>query len=229
VFTTTRNVLLPRLAWDGAEDSGRRTMSIAPTALFPLATGNTVSFQAVRRTARHAGGSLSELHEDWRCGVDGTARTATPAGDFDTFRVTCTMATVPPGPTLTRSFFYAPAIGYYVRREDRTSDGDAGTISLASFMTAEPSLPPTAERARAAARQTALETVASDGSLNWRDEATGAAGTVRPVSTSQSPRRGWCRIYLESIEADARRYRVEHIACRSRGGVWQVAGLRAPP
>lgn len=48
------------------------------------------------------------------------------------------------------------------------------------------------------------------------------SGTVRPVSTMQSPRRGWCRLYEESIQANAHRYHVEHVACRSRGGSWQL-------
>ena len=96
-------------------------------------------------------------------------------------------------------------------------------ITLTGYTTAEPSLPAPAARAREAARQTALETVASGVTMPWRDAASGVSGTVRPVSTARSPQRGWCRTYEELIDANAHRYRVERIACRTRSGSWQTS------
>ena len=222
VFTTTNNVLLPRVAWSDTDQRGERTMSIASGALFPLARGNNVSFRATRHTVEGPGGAVTDVAEAWQCRVDDTARVATKAGDFDTFRVACSMSTVPPGTTLTRTFFYAPAIDYYVRREDRTAAGETLAITLTGYTTAEPSLPSQAARSREAARQTALESVASGATMPWRDAASGVSGTVRPVSTMRSPQRGWCRTYEELIEANARRYHLERIACRTRGGSWQT-------
>ena len=141
VFTTTNNVLLPRVAWSDTDQRGERTMSVAPGALFPLARGNSVSFRATRHTVESPGGAVTDIAEAWQCRVDDTARVATKAGDFDTFRVACSMSTVPPGTTLTRTFFYAPAIDYYVRREDRTAAGETLAITLTGYTTAEPSLP----------------------------------------------------------------------------------------
>jgi surface antigen len=224
VFTTTENVLLPRIAWSDTDARGERTLSVAPAALFPLSVGNSVAFRAVRRTVESRDGAITDIAESWQCRVDGTARVATKAGDFDTFRVACTLTTTPPGDALTRTFFYAPAIDYYVRREDRTAGGETQVITLTGYATAEPSLPADAVRQRAAVRQTALETTASGDTMAWRDGASGASGMVRPVSTMRSARRGWCRIYEESIEANAHRYHMERIACRARGGTWQLVG-----
>ena len=221
VFTTTDNVLLPRIAWSDADMRGERTMAIPSAALFPLATGNSVAFQAVRRTVESAGGAVTDIAESWQCRVEGTTRVATQAGDFDTFRVACTMSAVPPGATLTRTFFYAPAIGYHVRREDRTAGGETQAITLSGYRTAEPALPAATARTRAGVRQTALETIPSGDALPWRDGVSGISGSVRPVGTMRSASRGWCRAYEESIEANARRYHVERIACRTRGGTWQ--------
>ena len=197
-------------------------MSVAPGALFPLARGNNVSFRAARHTVEGPAALSTDVAEAWQCRVDDTARVATKAGDFDTFRVACSMSTVSPGTTLTRTFFYAPAIDYYVRREDRTAAGETLAITLTGYTTAEPSLPALPARSREAARQSALETVASGETMPWRDAASGVSGTVRPVSTMRSPQRGWCRTYEELIEAKARLYHVERIACRTRGGSWQT-------
>jgi surface antigen len=220
-FTTTDNVLLPRIAWSDTATRGERTMSITPGALFPLARGNSVVFRAARRTVQNRGRAVTDIAENWQCSVDDTARVATKAGDFDTFRVACSLSTVPPGAMLTRTFFYAPAIDYYVRREDRTDAGETQAIMLTGYTTAEPPLPAEAGRTRATVRQTALETVPSGETLSWRDGVSGMSGTVRPVSTMQSARRGWCRMYEESIEANEHRYHLERIACRTRAGSWQ--------
>jgi hypothetical protein len=195
-------------------------MSITPAALFPLARGNSVAFRAVRHTVESRGGAVTDIAETWQCLVDDTARVATKAGDFDTFRVTCSMVTAPPGATLTRTFFYAPTIDYYVRREDRTGTDETVAITLTAYTTVEPLLPAGGVRTHAAVRQTALETVPSGETMPWRDGASGISGTVRPVSTMRSARRGWCRAYEEFIEANAHRYHIERIACRMLGGRW---------
>ena len=109
-----------------------------------------------------------------------------------------------------------------MRREDRTDTGDTQVITLIGYTTAEPALPAEAVRQRAAVRQTALETVSSGEAMVWHDGASGISGTVRPVSTMQSPRRGWCRLYEESIQANTHRYHMERVACRTRGGSWQL-------
>ena len=144
VFTTTDNVLLPRVAWSDADTRGQRTMSITPAALFPLARGNSVAFRASRHTVERTGGAVTDIAESWQCRVEDTAHVSTKAGEFDTFRVVCSLNTVPPGAALTRTFFYAPAIDYYVRREDRSDTGETDVITLTAYTTAEPSLPPDA-------------------------------------------------------------------------------------
>ena len=89
VFTTTENVLLPRIAWSDSEARGERTMSVASDCAVPAGAGNTVAFQASRRTVEGQAARPTEVAESWQCRVDGTARVATKAGDFDTFRVSC--------------------------------------------------------------------------------------------------------------------------------------------
>jgi surface antigen len=123
---------------------------------------------------------------------------------------------------LTRTFFYAPAIGYYVRREDRTGSSNASSITLTGYTTADPSLTAQAAQSRDDARRTALETLASGQVRTWQDTASGTSGTVRPISTSHSPKYGWCRNYTETVEANAHRYRSERTACRVANGTWQT-------
>ncbi|HET7883329.1 MAG TPA: RT0821/Lpp0805 family surface protein, partial [Acetobacteraceae bacterium] len=184
-----------------------------------LAPGKSVTFQATRHTVE--GVKTSEITESWQCRVDGTAHVATSAGDFDTFRVVCTVSTVPATNVLTRTFFYAPAINYYVRREDRTGANKVSTITLTSHTTAEPTLSTQAIRSRDAARQTALETLPSGQTQTWQDPASGSRGTVRPISTARSPKYGWCRTYQETVQASTHSHTAERTACRIAGN-WQT-------
>jgi surface antigen len=67
-----------------------------------------------------------------------------------------------------------------------------------------------------------LETHRSGEPATWRDDTSGVSGVVHPVNTERSANRGWCRTYEELIEANQQRYHLEHLACRTRNGVWQV-------
>lgn len=224
-YRTFSDVLAPRLAWsDGARHGDRRFLTSAPS-LFPLSVGSAATFNTERRVTDGRTGTASTVAETWHCRADGTAHIATRAGEFDTFRVDCALATEPPAPSLTRSFYYSPAINYFVRRDDRMANGAATSITLTTFTTAEPALPADAERERSAAVQSALERAPSGQTMSWHDVAHGVSGTVSPDRTIRSARRGWCRGYVEAIEADARRYRFERLACRAEGGLWRRVPL----
>jgi hypothetical protein len=221
-FITTNNLLLPRIAWRDGQLHGERMMAVAPVVLFPMSWGNSVSFTAQRRITDSRTGAVTELSEAWQCRVDDTERVAIQIGTFDTFRVVCSLNTgTEPQGTL-RTFYYAPAIDHYVRRVDRIGADQVQTITLTEYWTPEPRLPTQAERMRTSTVQSTLETHRSGEPIAWRDEASGISGVVRPVGTDRSARRGWCRLYEESIEANQHRYHFERIACRARNGGWQV-------
>jgi hypothetical protein len=221
-FTTTNNVLLPRIAWHDGQWRGERTMSVAPATLFPLSRGNSVSFAAQRHITDSRTGAATELAEAWQCRVDDTERVAIHIGTFDTFRVVCSLNTGTEPQATLRTFYYAPAIDYYVRRVDRVGADQVQTITLTQFWTPEPRLPTQTERVRTSTRQSALETHRSGETTAWRDETSGISGVVQPVGTERSARHGWCRLYEESIEANQHRYHFERVACRGRNGGWQV-------
>jgi len=226
-YKTFSDVLAPRLAWSDGAAHGERRFLAPPPSLFPLSIGSAATFATERRVVDGGTSVANAVAETWHCRADGTARIATRVGDFDTFRVDCTLATEPPTSGLTRSFYYAPAINYFVRRDDKTKNGAVTSITLTTFTTAEPALPADAERARSAAVQSALERAPSGQAMAWRDAAQGVSGTVSPDRTIRSAHRGWCRGYVEAIEANARRYRFERLACRADNGIWRRVGIGA--
>ena len=225
---TSREVLLPRLAWTNASVRGDRRIAAAVPLLFPLEPGKSVVFSATRTVRPLPGRTSVSVHEDWRCDVAGAARVTTQAGVFDTWRVDCSMTEqhgTDSGPEVRRSFYYAPEIGFYVRRDERIGDSPERRIDLVGYSGAEPALPDTALRLRVDRIQQVLEREMSGDALAWHDAATGDDGDVAPVRTMQSSQYGWCRDFAEHIRAAGRAFALQGTGCRNPSGIWVIVAL----
>jgi hypothetical protein len=228
ISVTSRDVLLPRLAWSDMAVHGERRIATATPLLFPLQPGKSVEFGAIRTVRPLAARIPVTVHEDWRCDVPGIARVDTPAGGFTTWRVDCSMteqAGAPRNAVIQRSFFYAPEIGFYVRRDERIGDGPVRQVELISYTSAEPALPDSALRLRVDRIQQTLEHELSGDGEAWHDPATGDEGDVLPVRTVQSSQYGWCRDFAEHIRATGRAYSLLGTGCRNPSGIWSIVAL----
>jgi hypothetical protein len=227
-YVTSHDVLLPRLAWADTSAQGERRLGATPPLLFPLKPDKSVVFGAIRTVRPLTGNAPVTVRENWRCDVAGTARVETPAGAFDTWRVDCSMAEQPGAPgssVVQRSFYYAPEIGFYVRRDDRVGDGPVQQVELIDYTSAEPALPDSALRLRVARIQQVLERDLSGDGMSWNDPATGDDGDVLPVRTVRSRQYGWCRDFAEHIRAAGRLYNLQGTGCRSPSGIWDIVEL----
>jgi hypothetical protein len=227
-YVTAREVLLPRLAWTNASVHGERRITDARPLLFPLQPGKSVVFSASRTISPLKNGSPTTVLENWQCSVQGTARAETKAGSFDTWRVDCSMTEQSDGSggsVAQRSFYYAPEIGFYVRREERVGAGQVQRIELTDYTTTGPSLPDSALSLRARRIQQTLEQQVSGEAASWGDPATGSAGDVRPLRTVWSSQHGWCRDFAESIHSSGRVYSVHGTGCRDLSGIWNIVSL----
>ena len=125
-------------------------------------------------------------------------------------------------PATTRTYLYAPAIGYYVRREDSDGENPPVVITLTDYTLAPRDLPPSVARLRSERMQAALQKLPSGDSLAWSD--LGYTGEVRPLRSYRDPARGFCREYTERIAGPLARFHVVATACRSAAGRWVAAG-----
>jgi hypothetical protein len=227
-YVTSHDVLLPSLAWTDASAQGERRISAASPLLFPLQPGKSVVFSATRTVRPLTGNTPVTARETWRCDVAGTARVETPAGAFNTWQVNCSMTEQPSAPggfVVQRSFYYAPEIGFYVRRDERTGENPARQVELIDYTTAEPALPDSALRLRVARIQQSLEQDLSGDAVSWNDPATGDDGDVLPVRTVRSRLYGWCRDFAEHIRATGRAYNLQGTGCRNASGIWDIVEL----
>jgi surface antigen len=68
--------------------------------------------------------------------------------------------------------------------------------------------------------QEALETDPDGKSRSWTNEATGRAGTIKPVRTYVTCNGYYCRAYQEELRSGTKRERFRHDACRNEKGLW---------
>ena len=226
-YSTSRDVLLPRLAWTNGSERGDRRINGDPTQLFPLEAGKEVGFTATRNVRRSPRGRPVTVQEDWACGVFDPARVATKAGVFDTWRVTCTMRETPAVTSnglIRRNFYYAPDIGFYVRMEEGFGDGPLQSADLSGYTSSDPIMASSALRQRSIQLQKALESEVSGNQARWTDPATGADGVVSLLDTRRSEQYGWCRDFAEHI-----RWSGASTPCTARAaatpGIWDIVAM----
>lgn len=217
---TSRDVLLPPLEEVVGNVQVRRRFTTRPD-LFPLRPGRQVAFSAMTERTRH-GAPPQFIREDWSCVVGDTVALRSRAGTFDTIRVDCGMRGAAGGPTLARTFFYAPSIGFYVRREDRAANGTTHVMTLTAFTVGNPPLSNGALTQRVRAISRALERQVSGTPVTWYDGNSGARGSVEPVLTVRAAGNQWCREFQETLRTAGRDYDLLGTACREPSGIWQV-------
>jgi len=122
---TTLDPLLPSLR-SSAPEIGAVTRIITEKdgELWPLAVGNESTFVVA------AGMDQPPYSQSlaWSCRVVGTNLVAVPAGQFNTFKIACARSD-----GLRLNTYYAPAIGYFVRREVSTADNQGQARSLVAY------------------------------------------------------------------------------------------------
>lgn len=226
-FVTSRDVLLPAVSWQDRDRTVQRDVKPAD-GLFPLRVGSEASFDVVQRARALPDGPEATTREAWRCSVPDAAWVRTGAGWFDTARVVCDIADQTAGTRMERTFYYAPTIGFYVRREERRTDNSGGrsdtTAQLTDYSLGEPPLSDDALSRRAAGLQQALQDP-KGAPLSWADANGEAEGVITPEGLETAPDGQTCRAFGELIEANARRYRLSGKACSGAGAVWQVVAL----
>jgi hypothetical protein len=215
---TRRDVLLPPLEITEQGHMVRRQVISAD--LFPLVPGKHAIFVVTQLSA--SGASSDVAQETGECIVRDGARTDTPAGSFDTIRVDCTAQDADDAQARRSTYFFAPSIGYFVRRDDRVGDGPWRSIQLVRYAPGAPPLSNEALQQRTRAIQHALESQLSNASVAWRDPSGEASGTIAPVLTEHLPSLGWCREFREQMLVAGRHYDLLGTACRARGGTWMV-------
>ncbi len=226
-FTSYRNFALPWASWASDTGSGRRTLNVPPSALWPLKIGREISFSArTRVTPSTPPREATETTEAWRCRVDGKQRISVVAGTFNTIKVVCARTLQDSQPRLTRVWYYAPRVGHYVRFNDIYDVMELDRhVELVAILPSSRDWPPIARAGLGWALQHALEDGRSGQETLWSSTGVATRVTIKPIARFERFDGRTCRTFLQTWWADGGERHYPGTACRDSLGNWQIPGL----
>lgn len=152
-YSTGPHFFVPALSRQSAGLQTNSDIEGDPGQLWPLRPGKQVSFKEVRRVTLVFGLQQSGVVQ-WVCHVVDGRMSYVPAGDFETYHVTCDGR--PDGFWLARerlSWDYAPSLGHYVKRSWLSGSGRRDSVLAAAL----PGSLATPERLTAVLRRLAVQ------------------------------------------------------------------------
>ena len=226
-FTSYRNFALPWAQWTSDAGSGRRTLNVRPSALWPLKVGKEISFSAQTVVDPSTPPrETSETIEAWRCRVEGKERISVVAGSFDTIKVVCERTLAESQPRLTRVWYYAPQVGHYVRFNDIYDAMELDRhVELVAIRPSGRGWPPIARAGLGWALQHALEEDRSGQETVWSSSGVATRVTIKPIAKFERFDGKTCRTFLQTWWAAGGEQHYPGTACRDSLGNWRIPGL----
>jgi peptidoglycan hydrolase-like protein with peptidoglycan-binding domain/surface antigen len=169
--------------------------------------------------------------EHWQCAVESREQTSVAAGTFDSYKIVCQLDGAPVGATQSRTWYYAPAIGHYVRYIDNAAtptNGVTGTRSrdLVAVSPGAIGWPSEAKTGLEWAVSHALEAEPDGQPVPWQSSAVAARFIIEPGGQVTAGHSGQCRRFSQTrISADATKRIYPGVACRIDSGHWRLLGL----
>jgi hypothetical protein len=200
-------------------DPGAEVASLKPFT-WPLRVGATASYAVKTATI--------DQTEHWLCSVEGREQIGVVAGTFDSYKVVCRRDGDPPSTGQSRTWYFAPTIGHYVRYIDNAA-GAARSRDLVAVFPGEVGWPPEARTGLEWALSHALEAEPDGRAVPWQSSAVAARFVIEPGPKVHVGPSDQCRSFRQTrIAADTTKRVYPGVACRVQDH-WRPFGSAADP
>lgn len=196
--------------------------------LWPLKVGSRASFTETGTWSDKRDGSEHFYRSNWSCEVVGIERVTVAAGEFNTWKITCTRYNVSgqgvqSRPKEIRTWYYAPKIGHYVLvTRDYLYDKPSRRQELLAVLPPKEILPTRVGRKMERSFQKALELKVSGSSTSWSIASAAASGGTTPYGTFKLEDGTYCRRYVQDLKFSGEQQTYYGLACRDSGGKWDI-------
>ncbi len=219
IRTRYRNFLLPFLSWQNSTQRSKTTVDAPARMLWPLKIGNSERFNTKQIVENNDGTGRREISQSWQCIVDGTEKVTVPAGTYDTYKIDC-YRYYRKWWRQTKSYYYAPSVGYYVLLKDDSKYRPSRRQRLVFYGFNSMVLPISDRRARQLAIQRALNWNTPYGKgVPWQSADGKVKGLVTPIRADKNDPK--CRIYTRAATAFGHTNIIQGRACQQPNGTWQ--------
>ena len=197
---------------------------------WPLRVGATAAYATKPVAADGGAGGAT-----WQCAVESRELIAVPAGTFDSYKIVCRLDGDPLKTTELRTWYYAPAVGHYVRYVDNAAmplNSVTATRSrdLVAVSPGAIGWPSEARTGLEWAVSHALEAEPEGHAVPWESSALAARFVIEPRGKVDAGSSSQCRRFSETrISPDATKRVYPGIACRQSDGHWRLFGLDGLP
>jgi surface antigen len=197
-------------------------------SIWPLKIGKKASFTERGTWIDKKDGSEHAYRTHWSCEVAGKKRVAVPAGEFDTWKITCTRYNVSrrtsrSQPREVKTWYYAPQIGHYVLVTRKYFyDKPARRQEMLAVLPSKEILPTHARRKMENTFQTAMEYKVSGAPDLWSLSSKAVSGGTTPYGTFKLEDGTFCRRYVQELKLSDDRQIYYGLACRDRKGKWVI-------
>jgi peptidoglycan hydrolase-like protein with peptidoglycan-binding domain len=226
-FIARPEIGLPAFEWQYGSWRGRNESTLDRQTPWPPARGERVNF-AVRSeewntdNGKNAPRQAGELH--WSCVNDGPGEVEVPAGRFAVDVIFCERWPVGAGDWSKRIWYYAPAIGHYVRRDDLDTAGlPIGSLELVAAL---PGGGKTVQKGLRGALRDTLSNRALNDPAVWKPPVGAGMFVIRVTRDFKGEAGGPCRAYTVSRTGTQPRRDFPAISCYDKKKkLWRVPGL----
>jgi hypothetical protein len=223
-----------RASWQTRSRKGSRTFGPREDihikrkeSLWPLKIGNQASFTETGSWIDKKDGSVHRYTTHWSCEVTGTEKVAVPAGEFDTWKITCSRynsarKTRNPAREV-KTWYYAPKIGHYVLVNSQFFyNRPSRRLELIAVLPPRDDLSAKVQKAMDSSFQKAMELEISGSSSRWEVPGRSISGGTTPQGTFRLEDGTFCRRYVQELILPDDHQAYHGMGCRDSKGKWYI-------
>ena len=218
-YVTGPHFGLPELEWQSGTWMGISESTLPPETSWPPNQGMDVYFDVASQEWNKAEGKNAKRHisdASWSCSNKGPKAVNVPAGTFRAQAILCERSPAPAGAWQKRIWYYAPAVGHFVRRHDFDgADLEIAKMELVAILPGGGSR--TLRKAREGAIHDALDRLAPGETTVWRSPVGAETYVIRVNSLFDGPDGKPCRTYSVTKQGSLPRREYPAIACQGKG------------
>lgn len=228
-YKAYKNFSLPKISWETRTRIGTNEMSIPnKRALWPLTPDDDfrmglkklISKKGVRWSNRF-------WFQDWKCETNDPRRITVPAGTFNTVPITCDLMSFSGNTIKTKTWYYSPAVGHYVKRVERSHGnsrriGKTKEYELTGYIPAFSGLSPLETKEAEAQLQASLERLPSGSQSSWSSIDKMTTRSLSIIGTFEAKDQKLCRDVAFKINSPNKSKSYTSVFCRDEDE-WKIA------
>jgi surface antigen len=228
-YKAYRNFALPRISWKTKKKKSRIEMVVLDkNVMWPLTTDEDYKMSFKKHISKNdIAFSNRFFFQDWSCETNDARRITVPAGAFNTIPVTCQLISFSGNVIKTRTWYYSPAVGHYVKRVDKSASsvrriGKTKVFELTSYIPAFSGLSSKESKAAEMHLQLSLEKLPSGSKAVWVSNDGKISRTISLLETFQTQGDNFCRNVAFKIKSPSRPKSYTTVFCRDEDA-WKIA------